>query len=112
MEIIITSCANTHGKIPPIKAVRVLTGLGLKDAKDVIDEVFEGRPQTINVFDHFSIDDIGYELDAAGVRFVVPGATADSRLGLVIHALAQYKQDATVAEVMDSLVSAQKVMAL
>ena len=36
-----------HSKIPAIKALRAITFLGLKDAKDIIDLVASGYPQIL-----------------------------------------------------------------
>lgn len=41
-KIIITACHNLH-RIPPIKALREVTGYGLKESKDIIDDVMEGK---------------------------------------------------------------------
>ena len=38
-----------HNKIDAIKEVRALTGCGLKEAKDLVEAVQFGRPQTIDV---------------------------------------------------------------
>lgn len=45
--------ANGHNRVPPIKAVRSITGLGLKEAKDAVESVMAGATVELN---HVFID--------------------------------------------------------
>lgn len=38
-----------HSKIPVIKAIRTVTGLGLKEAKDISDDLWNGKSYTIEL---------------------------------------------------------------
>lgn len=42
---------NNNRKVDEIKLVRTCTGLGLKEAKDIVDKVYSGIPQTITCND-------------------------------------------------------------
>lgn len=39
----LTRIGETHNKVAAIKALRYITGLGLKDAKDTVEDVMEGH---------------------------------------------------------------------
>lgn len=47
--ITISGCAAHSNKVAMIKAIRSVTGLGLKEAKDTCDEMLCGKPQRLNV---------------------------------------------------------------
>lgn len=47
--ITISGCAAHANKVAMIKAVRSVSGLGLKEAKDICDEMLCGKPQRLNV---------------------------------------------------------------
>lgn len=48
-RITITGCANHANKISMIKAIRTVTGFSLKDAKDSLDNMLEGKPQRLKI---------------------------------------------------------------
>jgi hypothetical protein len=58
MKIRLLKLHTTGRYIFAIKAVRSIAGLGLKQAKDIVDEVKAGRPQTIQVNDDRFVDDL------------------------------------------------------
>lgn len=47
--ITLTGAMQSANRITLIKAVRSVSGLGLKEAKDVCDGLWEGKPQKLNV---------------------------------------------------------------
>jgi large subunit ribosomal protein L7/L12 len=59
------------GKIPVIKEVRAITGLGLKEAKALVDEAPKAIKEGV---DQAEADDIKAKLEAAGATVEVAGA--------------------------------------
>jgi large subunit ribosomal protein L7/L12 len=59
------------GKIPVIKEVRAITGLGLKEAKALVDEAPKPIKEGV---DQAEADDIKAKLEAAGATVEVAGA--------------------------------------
>lgn len=49
MQVIITGITDPDRPILAIKGVRMVTGLGLREAKAVVDSVRDGLPQSITV---------------------------------------------------------------
>ena len=47
--VTLTGAMASANKVALIKAVRSVSGLGLKEAKDVCDRLWEGKPQKLNV---------------------------------------------------------------
>lgn len=47
--ITLTGAMQSANRVTLIKAVRSVSGLGLKEAKDVCDGLWEGKPQKLNV---------------------------------------------------------------
>ena len=47
--VTLTGSAAAANKIALIKAVRLVTGMGLKEAKDVCDGLWEGKPQKLQI---------------------------------------------------------------
>jgi len=64
-EFTVTLAASGDKKIDVIKAVREITGLGLKEAKDMV----EGAPQVVKEsVDKKTADEIKAKLEAAGAK--------------------------------------------
>lgn len=103
---------SAHGassSIPPIKAVRAVTGLGLQNAKDVIDNL----PQTIEVLRDFSVTDVQREFDEYGITDweVVGMPDVQDRLSFLIEALNNYAPSLRVDELLDVLKATRKALA-
>lgn len=47
--VTLTGAMQSANRVALIKAVRSVSGLGLKEAKDVCDRLWEGKPQKLNV---------------------------------------------------------------
>lgn len=47
--VTLTGAMASANRVALIKAVRSVTGMGLKEAKDVCDRLWEGKPQKLNV---------------------------------------------------------------
>lgn len=47
--VTLTGAMQSANRVALIKAVRSVTGMGLKEAKDVCDRLWEGKPQKLNV---------------------------------------------------------------
>lgn len=47
--ITISGCAAHANKVEMIKAIRRVSDLGLKESKDICDEMLSGKPQRLNV---------------------------------------------------------------
>jgi hypothetical protein len=47
--ITITGCVATSNRVAMVKAIRTVTGWGLKESKDALDLMLEGKPQQLTV---------------------------------------------------------------
>jgi hypothetical protein len=70
MKIKITIIGHTGGQIPPLKAIRTVSGLGLAAAKDVLDATPE-NPKEITARD-MTLSEALYELDRGNVTYRAP----------------------------------------
>lgn len=68
MKITITGYEDGK-KIYAIKAIRGITGYGLKEAKDVIDDADAGIATTIETKPHLTSSEVVYDLDYYGVQY-------------------------------------------
>ncbi len=67
-------CEPGPNKIAAIKEVRAITGLGLKDAKDIIDRASTMQPQTvISKVPREVADKIAYQLAGTGATYEIVG---------------------------------------
>lgn len=93
MKIVITGYTDGK-KIQAIKGLRGATGLGLKEAKDIIDEVGAGTPmQVVLPFDHDrrQLDEYGVVYQSAEVRI---------SNGDLAEVLGRFRPDLTVADLV------------
>jgi hypothetical protein len=98
MRLIVTG-VNPDKKIQAIKGIRAATGLGLKEAKHVADDVVAGTEVTIDVFDG------GRDaLDIGGVTYRV----SDVPLSAFITLLSQYPAGIRVGDLVRVLSVVEK----
>jgi len=60
---------NKERKIPAIKAVRTLTGMGLKESKNIIDDTQDGNKHSIETNPEFDVRQIVNILDEGEVQY-------------------------------------------
>lgn len=65
----LTLCSIGDNKVQLIKLVREITGLGLKEAKDIVDKIDAGEEYTLSLEAGKNIIEIESELRALGVTF-------------------------------------------
>ena len=86
--------------ITAIKAVRSLTGLGLRESKAVVDRLREGTPQTIYV-DVFQANRDGAVLTDAGLLWtLLHKADPQTRRDAVRQFLGDLPRDLTVGDIL------------
>ena len=87
-EAKLSRIGKTHNKVAAIKALRSMSGLGLKDAKDGVEDVMSGRtltvPLSINALDDRGLLNAREEiatLRAEGIHVGVGGTKRDVVIG-------------------------------
>lgn len=75
MKITLTGYSDGK-KIHAIKALRSISGLGLKEAKDAIDSIDIGATPTVPIFPSMELVEAMRNLDELGVQYRVPDRLA------------------------------------